>query len=292
MENYLQAKNLIQEAKNIYLIPAENSLEAIPCAMALFYTLKELGKNVNMVIEDFPEKFKFLIPSVDFISYPRNFVISVPGAVANVSQIYYEKSDENLKIHLTLDQGNLKKDNIAFYYTDAKPDLIITLGVKNFRQELENKLNQFAFLMESDILNVDNASTTLSTNGVQNNKNFGKINLVEEKSISEIILDIIKLIKPFDSAQGEIVISKDQAICLLAGLINYSDNFTNKNTNSGVLETAGFLLKQGADREKIIEEFYKIKSGSQKEIITTIIAKLNEQNLEISKENILKFLEN
>ena len=61
MQDLSEVKKLIEEAKNIYLIPAQNHKEAIPTALALFYTLKQLDKNVNIIIENFPEKFKFLI---------------------------------------------------------------------------------------------------------------------------------------------------------------------------------------------------------------------------------------
>lgn len=244
-----EANYLISQAKNIYIIPAENSNEAIPCALALFYTLKQLDKNVNIIIENFPEQFKFLIPSTEFISFPRNFVISVPSSVAEISQVYYEKSDENVKIHLTIDKGNLKKDNISFYYTDAKPDLIITLGIKDYRQELENKLNQYAFLLESDIVNIDN--------DVQYNRKFGKINLVENSSLSEIIFNLTKTLIAQDS------VSAENAGCLLASLINYSDNFTNNNANPNLLKTAADLIKMKADREKIISELYKTPEQKQ-----------------------------
>jgi len=275
-----ETKKLIQEAKNIYLIPTENSQESISCVLALFYTLKQLDKNVNIIIDNFPEKLNFLIPSPDFISYPRNFVISVPNSVAQVSQIYYEKTEENLKIHLTFDKGSLKKENIAFYYTDARPDLIISFGIKDFKYELENKLDQFAFLMQSDIINIDN--------DVHYNRNFGKINIVEDKAMSEIILD---LIKSLDNQQNNII-SNYSATCLLTGLISFSNNFTNNKTSSGVLDSASYLIKQGAEREKIISELYK-KDNFQdhKAIITTVLAKLQEQNIEINKENILKYLE-
>lgn len=273
-----EVKNLILQAKNIYVIPAENSEEAIPCALALFYTLKHLSKNVNIVIENFPEKFNFLVPSLDFISYPRNFVISIPSSVAEVSQVYYEKSEENLKIHLTLDKGTIKKDNISFYYADAKPDLIITLGIKDFKNELENKLNQFAFLMESDILNIDNS--------VQYNRNFGKLNLVKDVSLSEMVLALAK-------ALAEESLTKESATCLLSALVLYTDNFKNNKTNSSVLESASILMKAGAEREKINNEFYKPNPQTdQKELISALFARLTEQNLEVNRENILKFLEN
>lgn len=285
MENLQEAKNLISEAKNIYIIPAENNIEAIPGALSLFYTLKQLDKNVNILIDNFPDKFNFLIPSSDFVSFPKNFVVSIPSSVAKVSQIYYEKSEENLKIHLTIDGGSIKKDSISFYYTDAKPDLIITLGIKDFKQELENKLNQFAFLMQSDIVNIDN--------DVQSNKNFGKINLIENTSLSKMILDLTKSIKPLNATtQGEFGILKENSMCLLAGLISFTDNLANSKTDFQILETAGYLMKQGADREKIIAELYKTKPiENHKEIVTAVLAELAKQNLEVNKDNILKYFE-
>jgi hypothetical protein len=167
-----QAGQLISEAKNVYLIPSEEP-EAITSTMALFYTLKELSKNVNLIIDNLPENLKFLAPSLDFISYPKNFVISVPNSVAQVSQIYYEKNSDALKIHLTLENGNIKKDNIAFYFAETKPDLIITIGIKDYAKELDEKLNSFGFLLDSPILNID-TSTSLSA-GKQDNKNLVKL---------------------------------------------------------------------------------------------------------------------
>ena len=92
MQNILEAKQIIGEAKNIYLLPSQGP-EAIASTMALFYTLKDLGKNVNLILDSLPENLRFLAPSLDFISYPKNFVVSIPNNVAQVSQIYYEKNE-------------------------------------------------------------------------------------------------------------------------------------------------------------------------------------------------------
>lgn len=180
---------IINQSKNIYLIPSEQE-EAITSALALFYTLKELGKNVNIIIEALPESLKFLSPSLDFISYPKNFVISIPlghstgeaNSIANISQVYYEKNNETLKIHLTAEKGIIKKDNISFYYSETKPDLIITIGIKDYIKELSQKLDSFGFLLDSPIFNIDNKT---------DNKNFGKINLTEDKPIFELVMSLI-----------------------------------------------------------------------------------------------------
>ena len=183
---------IINQSKNIYLIPSQEP-EAICSALALFYTLKELGKNVNIIVDSLPESLKFLSPSLNFISYPKNFVISVPNSVANISQVYYEKNDQALKIHLTSENGIIKKDNISFYYSETKPDLVITLGIKDYVKELSQKLDSFGFLLDSPILNID-SSPSAEGERVDNktdNKNFGKINLIEDKPLLELVMSLI-----------------------------------------------------------------------------------------------------
>lgn len=237
MEHIEQIKQLIGEAKNICVIPEEDSNpEAVTSALSLFYTLKNLGKNVNLIIENLPENLNFLTPSLDFISYPRNFVISVPNEKADISQIYYEKNDDALKIHLTIENGFLKQDDISFYFSETKPDLIITLGIKDYQSQLTGKLNSFGFLLDSPIINIDNS---------QSNKNFGKINLIKDASLAEMIFELIKNITDTDSLQ------KESAECLLAGLVIYTENFKN-NITAEIFGMASQLIKTGVDFKKII----------------------------------------
>lgn len=232
MEN-AQAKQIISEAKNITLIsPTEP--EAASCALALFYTLKESGKNVNLICESLPQNIKFLAPSLDFISYPKNFVLSIPEQAAKISQIYYEKSNEALKIHLTVENGQIKKEDVAFYFSEPKPDLIITLGVRDYQKQLEQKLDSFGFLLDSPILDIDN--------NVQDNKKFGKINIIENKSLAEIVSELAQDIK------------ETPALCLLASLVAYTKNFK-ENLTAPVFELAASLMKKGADLKKVSENF-------------------------------------
>ena len=238
-----ESKNIITDAKNIYLIPSLGP-EAIASTMTLFYTLKELGKNVNLIIESLPENLKFLTPSANFISYPKNFVISIPNKQAQVSQVFYEKTEDNLKIHLTIENGIIKKDDMSFYFSDAKPDLIITLGIKDYQEQLKNKLDSFGFLLDSPILNID----TL-INPVQENKKFGKINLLGDFSLTETVLNLVK-------EAGVNPMKKEVANCLLSGIMLFTENFK-KNLTAEIFETAGYLMKQGADLKQITNSIYK-----------------------------------
>lgn len=240
---FQEAKKIIQESQNIYLIPEENqNPESITSALALFYTLRNLGKNVNIIIEELPEYLSFLIPSINFISYPKNFVISIPSKTANVSQIYYEKNDDALKIHLTVENGFIKRDDLSFYFSEKKPDLVVTFGIKDYHLQLSKKLNPFGFLLDAQILNIDNKQNTITET---DNKNFGKINLIGNNcSLTEIT---INLINNFNSD-----INKETANCLLAGLIIHTDNFKNFNVTAKIFETAAYLMKNNADLKEII----------------------------------------
>ena len=249
MENTNEIKNIISEAKNICLIPSQtNEPESLTSALALFYTLKELNKNVNLITDEFPEKLSFLIPSIDFITSPKNLVISVPQDKANVSQVYYEKNEKSLKIHLTVDKGSLKKEDFSFYFSETRPDLIITLGVKSFRDELENKLDSFGFLLDIPILNIDNK---------EDNLKFGQINLIEQKSLSEIVLEVVKLIK-ISLPNFSLQFNKNTANCILAGLMIYYDNFKNTKTSPLIFEEVADLIKKGAEYHQVNTELNKM----------------------------------
>ncbi len=241
MENIQESNQIIAEAKNICLIPSDVP-EAVTSTLALFYTLKEMGKNVNLIIDAVPENLKFLTPSLDFISYPKNFVISVPNRIADVSQIHYEKNSEAVKIFLTLESGSIKKEDISFYFSETKPDLVITVGIKDYSEQLKNKLNSFGFLLDSPILNIDN------TIDATENKKFGKINLLAESSLTETIFTLIK-------NTDEDSIKKELASCLLSGLVIYTENFKN-NITADIFEIAGSLMKKGADLKEIASHIY------------------------------------
>ena len=182
-----------------------------------------------------------MTPSIEYISQPKNFVISIPKSAAEVSQVYYEKNDESLKIHLTIDKGTIKKDTVSFYFSDAKPDLIITLGIQNFQQELEGKLDSFGFLLDTPIVNIDNNSENLK---------FGKVNAIEQKSLTEMVLEITK-------ATSETPITKNAAQCFLTGLTLHYENFKNPMISPEIFELFAALMKQGADRGQIMENLYK-----------------------------------
>jgi len=235
-----EAKKIISHSREIALLPSQTPVP-ICCALTLFYSLKELKKNVNLIIEELPQDLKFLTPSLDFISFPKNLTISIPRRIAEVSQIYYEKDNDFLKIFLTLEGKPLKKEDISFYFAQEKPDLVITLGIKDYFQELKERLNPFGYLLDSPVLNIDTVYN-FEIEGMENKK-FGKINLIEEKGL---VQTVYTLINEIDNR----LLKKEAAEALLVGLL-YETQYFKKNLSPEVFEIASQLIKLGANIETI-----------------------------------------
>ena len=188
MENYSRAKKLIEESQNIYIFPSQDfRADSFPASVALFYALKKLNKKVNLVLNKTPEEFHFLAENIQINPLPKDFVISIKEKEIKISQVFYEKTENELKIYLRTKKGILNKENIYLKNQNLnqnglfpRPDLLITLGIGNL-QKLGNNFQENPPL----ILNIDNQIE---------NENFGKINLREDPSmsLSDIILKLLR----------------------------------------------------------------------------------------------------
>jgi len=193
MENYEQAKELIQESKNIYILPSQNlRADSFSASVALFYALKKLDKKVRLVLDRVPDELQFLAQnSQKNPSLLKDFTISINEKKTKVSQVSYEKTENQLKIYLKTSNGEMiKKEDIYFEDDDLMQNklfsgsgLLITLGVKNFTEMEQGFQNNF-----SDILNIDNQ--------VENTE-FGRINLKErpDTMLSDIIVKLLRTIR-------------------------------------------------------------------------------------------------
>lgn len=188
MENYSRAKKLIEESQNIYVFPSQDfRADSFPASVALFYALKKLNKKVNLVLNKTPEEFHFLAENLQINPLPKDFVISIKEKEIKISQVFYEKTEDELKIYLRTKKGILNKENVYFKNQNLnqnglfpRPDLLITLGIGNL-QKLGSNFQENPPL----ILNIDNQIE---------NENFGKINLREDPSmsLSDIILKLLR----------------------------------------------------------------------------------------------------
>jgi len=178
MDPFAQSIDFIQKSNNILLLPPKklekNTLKPIS---DLYYTLKKLGKNVNLDLEDFEDNQNIK---------EREFILSINILKKELKNMYYEEDGQKLDIHLGLAQGKITDNDISIQekqYTKKEIDLIITVGKK----EIETNDDDFGFFFQKPIINIDND---------EENKIFGEVNLVFPKmSLNEIIYKLINKIE-------------------------------------------------------------------------------------------------
>lgn len=121
-------------------------------------------------------------------------------------------------------------------------DLIIVLDAPDLESLGEIYENNFKLFYNTPILNIDHKAR---------NERFGEINLVELKrsSVSEILFALIY-------ADFRSLLDSSIATCLLAGIINKTRNFKTLNVTDRALGCAARLINLGAQREKIVKNFF------------------------------------
>lgn len=244
-----QAFEYIKKSRNILIVlPEFAQADAVSSGLALFLSLKKMGKSLSLVsARPVSEKLSFL-PSLKEIKTSlqntRDFIISVKTEKNKVEKLRYETGENEIKIILTA-QGQLEKNQIELSPGLFKYELIITIGAPDleslgqiFEQNTELFFNQ-------PVLNIDHQSS---------NEGYGQINLINASasSNSEIISQLLESLE-------KNLIDKEIATCLLTGLIQETKSFQSTKTKPQTLILASVLINKGADKEKIVESLYQSK---------------------------------
>lgn len=199
MNNQQQIKEKIREHQNIKLIPHPDfPKDSFPATLSLFYSLRDLNKNVNLIPEKYPQKFSFLIRENFYAQ--GNFLVSVDQKDSNISRIFYQKNEDSLQLYLKTKKGNIKKEDIELFPLNPS-SLALSLGISDFDQ-----LNLFADekIKKRNVINIDNK---------ENNKKYGRVNLIKPSSFSELSFDLLTSIKNIQD--------KDTIDSLLAGMTEH-----------------------------------------------------------------------
>jgi|GEM_PF-2337221 len=229
MEEIKKAKKLIEKHQNIHVLASPNfEKDSFPASLALFYALRQLGKNVSFLNKNFPEKYKFLTKKEKFHPSQADFLVSIKEAGAKLSQLFYEKTESGLNLFLKTDGGELKQENITLQPLGGEI-LLITVGV----QEL-NQVSGFLTGKTYTVLNIDNSFE---------NERYAQGNVVKEKiiSLSEIVFDLLCHI-------DENIITEHIATALCAGIAQRLKDF---NLNDNSLSVLRCLIEKGAQIKAI-----------------------------------------
>ena len=220
-------------------------------------------------------------PSLSLAS--EDFVISLDLSRTKVGQIKYKIEGDRLNFLIKPSNGQFTEEDVELLVGRPPYDLVITIGVVEPEVLGEIYNNNSALFYQTPVINIDCQSK---------NENFGQINLVDlvASSTAEIVYDL------WCALQWPL--TPDQATCLLAALIHDTKNFTSAKVSPQILLAASNLIREGARREAIVNQWYsavalptlrlwgKILSGLEQSDEGLVWSKLDNDG-EMVQENII-----
>jgi len=261
-----QFEKIISESREILvLLPKDPVGDAIGAAWALYFFLEKRKKNVNLVFEGdgMMEKFSFL-PKPERVlhelSGTQDFILSFNTKFNKIIDIKTEKLSEELRVYITPEKGSIDPRDFSFIPSRFKYDVLIVLGSPD-RESLGKIFEESPDIFyEVPVINIDHHGS---------NDRFGKMNIVDiaASSTSEILLDLLEKI-------SEDAVDDVMAECLLAGIIEATNSFQNKNTTPKALRMSAALMARGADQQKIIRFLFKTQPLTVLKLWGRVMARL------------------
>jgi len=252
MENYFRAKNLIEQSEKISIFPSPHlQQDTFPASLALFYSLNELKKTVNLFVEKPPKKFEFLLKGGELHLPQADFLISIKEAKAKLSHLFYEKSPQGINLYFRTEGGEVKPEDLLFQ--PIKPgELLITLGTKESSVIEKFLQNQ----PPPKVLNID----------YEENEKIGEVFLKvpSESCFSEIILNLLKHFE-------EKVFTQETINSLLAGVISHFYFSSFGQTSPQTFKTIVFLLEKGGDLKEILYNLHTSLSENSLKLLGKIL---------------------
>jgi len=240
MDNLKKTRKTIEKYDNIAILPNPKAeKDSFPAALAFFYALKKLGKNVSMLSNKHNKAFDFLTEkTLSKQQQKADFLISINENGAKLSDLFYEKTQIGINLFLKT-EGELKKEDINFEKLSQKKledaEILITIGITSF-----NEVQGFLKKDPEYIINIDNNPL---------NENFGHANIIEPESItvSEVVMHTLSFI-------SEDLFDKKISTQLLAGIMKQTSHLKD-SLSPQTFQKIGFLVEQGADLKTISKEF-------------------------------------
>jgi phosphoesterase RecJ-like protein len=239
--------------------------DSVASALAMNLFLKKMGKDSEIVAENFENKSTFsFLPEYDKIKKSmenlREFVISLDITDTKVSQIKYKVEDNTLNFIISPKDGFFTHDDITSQSGGFRYDLIIVVDTPDLESLGKIYDNDTEFFYHTPIINIDNHSS---------NEEYGQINLIDLTNIStsESIFSLF-------ANYSRDFIDENIATCLLAGMISKTKSFKTPNVTPRSLSSAAELIAMGARREEIVNNLYRSRPLNVLKLWGRVLARL------------------
>ncbi|PIS07361.1 hypothetical protein COT78_03950 [Candidatus Berkelbacteria bacterium CG10_big_fil_rev_8_21_14_0_10_43_13] len=247
-----QVVEMLKTKQRILLLTHKNpDGDAIGSILALYLSLKKLGKDVVAVCNDpAPSVFEYL-PQIKKISQNfstgRDFVISLDVSQVKADKVMYKVVGDKLNIIVTPATGNFTKEMVTAADGSFNFEAVVVLDSTDLERIGSPYEKNPEIFYEIPVINLDHHA---------GNDQFGKINLVDmtATSTSEVLVSVLEALTGDPK-----FIDEDIATALLTGIITDTNSFQNNNTTPKSLTVAAQLVAFGARQQDIIKYIYKTK---------------------------------
>ncbi len=249
-----QIIEIIKRSKRILVMPsAPADGDSLGSALALYLSLKKLGKEVTVVsAEPVPDAFEFL-PTTNVISdefSPANdFIVTIDCQKSKLGTIKTKLEQDKVNIIITAKSGQFSSNEVSFSHGPGKYDVIITVDTGDLVQLGRFYEDNTEIFTQIPVINIDHHAS---------NGQFGRINLVDIMASATTEM-LIPIIEELERDSGIKLMDEDIATLLLAGIITDTGSFQNANTTPRSFAASAHLVKHGARQQEIIQHVFKTK---------------------------------
>lgn len=258
----------IKSSQNILLVShVTPDGDALGSSLALFLTLKKLGKNVSVVMAgEKSARFSYL-PNFSEVKNEiigtREFVITLNTSNTQAPhKVKYQTETNKIHLIITPSDGNFKSEDISIKEGKHQYDLIIITDTPNLERLDSIYDGNTEIFYETPIINIDHHG---------DNESFGEINLLDSSS-SSVAEMLVSIIESLSATQP--LLDSDIATCILTGILSDTSSFQNNNTTPKSLTVAAQMIAAGANHQAIIKNIFKSQPISQLKVWGKILTKL------------------
>jgi len=247
-----QVVEALKNSQRILLLTHKNpDGDAVGSILALYLSLKKLGKDVVAVCNDpAPSVFEYMSQIKDIsqnFTNGRDFVISLDVSQIKADKIMYKVVGDKLNIIVTPAKGNFTPEMVSSTSGSFNFETVVVLDSTDLDRIGSPYEKNPEVFYEIPVVNIDHHA---------GNDFFGKVNLVDltATSAAEILVSVLESLTGDPKFMNE-----DIATALLAGIITDTNSFQNTNTTPKSLTVAAQLVALGARQQDIIKYVYKTK---------------------------------
>lgn len=229
-----------QSQKTLVVLAANPSLDQVAAGLALFLSLKGLGKTVSIICPTLMTVELNRLVGVDQVSSKgkgTDLVVNFNYLMDQIEKVSYNDEDGKLNLVVQPKSGAplLTEQAVRFSYSGVSADLIFGIGIKDVGAiDLGNKTD----FSNVSLINIDNS---------QNPSVVGELAVVDAEAscLSEIVLGLI--------SGSNWTFNQDIAQNILSGIWKSSRGLSAPDLSADTYEAVAVCLRSGA--HKPVESF-------------------------------------